>query len=260
MDSNNLESICKPLGDITTGSKLTHMFESLGLSNTDENGTKWKRIFNSLSEDWNVTHSYDKLIKVIEWIMSPSLHTDEKAKYEETRDRLNVALSFIGLKLLENGKVIHRQKVETIDEALETVKRLKSDLQKFNIHKEILEFCKPEIISEDLFHLVFEASKCVLQKLRDISGLDTDGNKLVNQCFDGNNPLVFMNTLRTDDEKSEHKGLQALMNAIVYLYRNPKAHHLRYLSVDTYQTTIEALVMISRARYALEHCQRNNPR
>lgn len=83
-----------------------------------------------------------------------------------------------------------------------------------------------------------------LEELRNLSDLTTDGNTLVNQCFDGNNPLIVMNKLSTDDEKSEHKGLQTLLNAIVYLYRNPKAHHLKYFCDDTYQSTLEALIII----------------
>lgn len=141
-----------------------------------------------------------------------------------------------------------------------TVSKLKNDLQKFNIHPQILAFCRPEIINEDLFHLVFEASKCLLEELRQLSGLSTDGNTLVNQCFNGNNPLIVINRLVTADEKSEHKGLQSLLNAVVYLYRNPKAHHLKHFNAETYQSTLEALVIISRARYALEHCFRNNAR
>ena len=96
--------------------------------------------------------------------------------------------------------------------------------------------------------------------LRSISGLQYDGNTLVNRCFDGKNPLVVMNKLSTENERSEHKGLQSLLNAIVYLYRNPKAHYPKYFSDDTYQSTLAALILISQARYALERCFRNNCR
>ena len=123
-----------------------------------------------------------------------------------------------------------------------------------------MEYCRPEIISENLFHLVFEAAKCVLDELRNISGLNYDGNKLVNECFDGNNPRITLNKLSSDNEKSEHKGLQALLNTLVYLYRNPKAHQLKYFSEDTYLSTLEALIMISKARYALDRCAKNNTR
>lgn len=261
MNHNQLRPICEILASLTTGAKITDMLSSLNIPcNLDERDTKWKRLFNAIAINWDETKTYNALIKIIEWIMSPSLYIDNQEEFNESRDGLNKRLSFIGLELLPTGKVRSRTIATTLEEANETVSKLKNDLQKFNIHPQILAFCRPEIINEDLFHLVFEASKCLLEELRQLSGLSTDGNKLVNQCFDGNNPLIVTNRLLTADEKSEHKGLQSLLNAVVYLYRNPKAHHLKHFNAETYQSTLEALVIISRARYALEHCFRNNAR
>lgn len=261
MESNQLRTICETLASLTTGTNISNMLSSLNLQcDLDERDTKWKRLFNAVAIDWNKTRKNTALIKIIEWIMSPSLYIDKQEIFSEAKDSLNKRLSFIGLEVLSTGKVHPRTIATTLEEANQTVSRLKADLQKFNIHPQILAFCRPEIINEDLFHLIFEASKCLMEELRTLSGLTTDGNTLVNQCFDGNNPLIVMNSLSSNDERSEHKGLQSLLNAIVYLYRNPKAHHLKHFSVETYQSTLEALVMISRARYALENCSRNNTR
>lgn len=261
MNENQLRPICEVLAQMTTGSNISYMLLSLGIScDLDDNATKWRRIYNAIVINWNKFHTNDMLIKIIEWIMSPALYIDKQERFNEGRDALNQRLSFLGLELLSNGKIQSRPVATTLDEANQTINKLKRDLQRFDIHPQILTFCRPEIINEDLFHLIFEASKCLLEELRNLSDLTTDGNTLVNQCFDGNNPLIVMNKLSTDDEKSEHKGLQTLLNAIVYLYRNPKAHHLKYFCDDTYQSTLEALIIISRARYALGKCFRNNAR
>lgn len=261
MNSNQLRPICEILAELVTGTKISNMFSSLKLSCTlDERNTKWKRLFDAVANNWNKTHTNNALIEIIEWIMEPSLYIDNQKEFNEAKDKLNQRLSFIGLELLPTGKIQARSIATTLDEANQTVSKLKADLQRFNIHPQIIAFCKPEIISENLFHLVLEASKCLLEELRHISGLTTDGTTLVNQCFEGNNPLIVMNTLTTADEKSEHNGVKSLLNTVVYLYRNPKAHHPKYLSNETYQSTIEALVIISRARYALDQCFRNNTR
>lgn len=261
MTENQLRPICEILGTLTSGYKITTMLSSLNFPcELDECDTKWKRLYNAIAINKNKTHSNIALIKIIEWIMSPSLYIDQQETFNEAKDNLNKRLSFIGLELFPNGKLQSRSIATTLDEANQTVSKLKRDLQRFNIHPQILAFCRPEIINEDLFHLIFEASKCLMVELRNLSSLATDGNTLVNQCFDGNNPLIVMNKLSTADEKSEHKGVQSLLNAIVYLYRNPKAHHLKHFSNDTYQSTLEALIVISRARYALENCFRNSTR
>ena len=259
MIDQNLHTICKNLATLTSGSKLSMMFTELGLPcGSKSSDGKWKRIYDAIITDQDSTHPNATLIKIIEWIMAPSQYLDKQEDYIEEKDKLNKSLSFIGLEVLPNGKVHSRSVVTTLEEANQTVSRLKRDLQKFNIHPQILKLCRPEIISENLFHLIFEASKCLMEKLRTLSESSLDGNQLVNQCFSGKEPLIMMNKLQTADERSEHWGLQALLNAIVYLYRNPKAHQLKYFSNDNYQSTLEALIMISQARYALDRCSRND--
>lgn len=261
MNHNQLQPICELLAALTSGRKISHMFSSLNIQcPSDERDTKWKRLYNAITLDWNKTHTNNALIRIIEWIMDPAAYIDDQQTFNDSRDKLNQRLSFMGLELLPTGKIQRRSIATTLEEANQTISRLKADLQKFDIHPQILAFCRPEIINEDLFHLIFESSKCVMEELRNLSGLTTDGNTLVNQCFEGKNPLIVMNKCSTSDEWSEHKGLQSLLNAIVYLYRNPKAHHPRYFSAETYQSTLEALIIISRARYALERCFRNNTR
>ncbi|MCH3903158.1 MAG: TIGR02391 family protein [Limosilactobacillus oris] len=261
MTKNQLQPICKKLADLTTGTKITEMLYELNLPcNLDDRDTKWKRIYNAIAFNQNKTHTNAALIKIIEWIMTPPGYVDRQEEFTEAINDLNVRLSFIGLEILPNGKVQSRSVATTLEEATKTAGRLKSDLEKFKIHPQILAFCRPEIISKNLFHLTFEASKCLLEELRHLSDLNEDGNALVNHCFDGNNPLIIMNQLSNNNEKSEHRGIQSLLNTIVYLYRNPKAHKPKYLSSDTYQSTLEALIMISKARYALERCHRNTTR
>ena len=181
MNSNQLRPICEILADLVTGTKISNMFSSLKLSCTlDERNTKWKRLFDAVANNWNKTHTNNALIEIIEWIMEPSLYIDNQKEFNEAKDKLNQRLSFIGLELLPTGKIQARSIATTLDEANQTVNKLKADLQRFNIHPQIIAFCKPEIISENLFHLVLEASKCLLEELRHISGLTTDGNILVN--------------------------------------------------------------------------------
>ena len=261
MNENQLCAICKKLGEHISGSNISMMLEAFHLSSgLDANATKWKRIFNAVVIHQNENHNDTALREIIEWIMCPANFIDNQPAFYNALDDLNPLLSFAGLELTPEGKVHHRGIAKTLDDANLTISRLQQDLKKFDIHPQILACCRPEIVSQNLFHLVFEASKCIMEKLREISGLSIDGNSLVNQCFDGKNPLIIMNKLTTQDDCSEHKGLQSLLNAIVYLHRNPKAHTPKYLSNDTYQATLEALIMISRARYALDNCARNNTR
>jgi len=260
--ANTIEEVSRILAEHTTGTKITNMLQNLNLYDVQLNDypsiTKWIRLQNAISDSQNKTGNGNALIKVIEWIMDPVrfLNTNEN-EYRSCCNTINALISFDGIELNNRGKIVVTKKATNFSEAYQKATTLKKDLEPFNIHKQILAFCRPEIIAENYFHLIFEASKCLLSELRFISGLQIDGNNLINQCFDGNNPLIIMNRLSTEDEKSEHKGLQSLLNTVVYLYRNPKAHNPKFFSIDSKEDTIAAILMISKARYMLDSCSRN---
>jgi uncharacterized protein (TIGR02391 family) len=56
------------------------------------------------------------------------------------------------------------------------------------VHPDVLEFCKPELLEENYFHAVFEATKSVAEKIRVKTGLGKDGTELVDTAFSTKNP------------------------------------------------------------------------
>lgn len=68
----------------------------------------------------------------------------------------------------------------------------------------------------------------VLDKLKEVTNLPEDGDRLVNRALGCENrePLVRVNELRTEPEKDEQKGIMFLFKGIVGL-RNSKAHSNR---------------------------------
>lgn len=262
-NANTIEQISRVLSGYITGSKITNMLEEFHIRPIDdsEKTTKWVRLYNAIVQNQNNTQKGSALIQTIEYIMEPvNFHNMSSEEYMKIRNKLNQLLIFAGLSLNENGTVSTVQKASTLLEAQSRTQGLLKALKPFHIHPQILRYCRPELLQENYFHLIFEAAKCVLDELRIISGIDKDGNMLVNECFDGNNPLVVCNRLETTNEKEEHKGLKALLNLIVYWYRNPKAHNVKFFSVDSELDAVTALIIISKARYLLAQCFRNPSR
>lgn len=70
-----------------------------------------------------------------------------------------------------------------------------------------------------------EAYIRVIEEVKQKSGLDLDGDPLMNHAFgcDGRAPTIKFNTLRTEAERNEQKGFMFLFKGIVGL-RNSKAH------------------------------------
>lgn len=257
--ANTIEKISRILAEEITGSKITNMLQNLYLEDSPKTifglASKWERLYYAIVVSQNNTHSGDALLQIIEYIMDPvNFIGSAPGKFRNAIAELNAVLSLNGLEVNDSGKIRPTKKSTTFSQAYEKAANLKKDLQAFHIHPQVLAFCRPEILQENYFHLVFEASKCLFVELQALSRLTIDGNKLVNECFDGKNPLIVMNKLTNNNDWEEHRGLQSLLNTIVYLYRNPKAHNPKIFSEDSKEDAITALLIISKARYLLESC------
>jgi uncharacterized protein (TIGR02391 family) len=56
-----------------------------------------------------------------------------------------------------------------------------------------------------------------------------DGAALVDRVFSIENPVLAINSLQTETEKSEHKGFAALLKGCFAAVRNPLAHEPKIL-------------------------------
>ena len=97
------------------------------------------------------------------------------------------------------------------------------------MHSEVLKYCKAELMQDNYFHAVFEATKGLAQRIRDMTGIHKDGPALVDHVFSVERPVLAMNTLRTETEKSQHKGFAALLKGCFGAVRNPLAHEPKIL-------------------------------
>jgi uncharacterized protein (TIGR02391 family) len=93
----------------------------------------------------------------------------------------------------------------------------------------VLAACRAELLEENYFHTVLEATKSLAEKIRARTGLDGDGAELADAASGlgktGTPPLAF-NLLRRN-ERSEHTGPHNLIKGIFGAFRNPTAHALR---------------------------------
>ena len=76
-------------------------------------------------------------------------------------------------------------------------------------------YCRTELMQDNYFHAVFEATKGLAQRLRDVTGVQTDGAALIDTVFSIERPMLAMNALRSETEKSEHKGFAALAQGLL---------------------------------------------
>ena len=91
-------------------------------------------------------------------------------------------------------------------------------------HPDVLKFCREELLSDNYFHAVLEAVKSVAEKIRNRTGLTDDGGELVDRAFGGKTPMLAINALTTESEKSEQKGFCNLLKGTFGMFRNTTAH------------------------------------
>lgn len=234
-DEPHLEQICNILGDTTsglTGTEIAKYLRSLGIADPKPEDsrigmTKRIRLFEALREQQSRDRCANKVCEFIEFSMNPVRHVSDGSYFEIKRNELNKVLAFLGLSLSDEGKLEEMSRAKTISAASAAASRLRSRLQDRGVHGDVLTFCREELLKDNYFHAVLEAAKSVAQKLRDKSGCISDGSELVDEALGIGKkaiPLVAFNTLQSESELSEHRGLANLIKGFFGVFRNPTAH------------------------------------
>ena len=111
--------------------------------------------------------------------MNPVNYARDPAVFTWRRVELNVVLAFSGLYVREDSKVTNATKATTLDSARARAGRFKTALENRAVHAEVLNYCRAEFLYDNYFHAVFEATKGVAERIRQLSGLSGDGADLV---------------------------------------------------------------------------------
>ncbi|MEK9817517.1 MAG: TIGR02391 family protein [Limnobacter sp.] len=199
-ESAHLEAACRVLADTVnglTGTEIEHLLAEIEIPDPSPSMTKWKRLFNALAEAQNKHQVGNHLVMFINKAMAPARYTSKPELFAWRQDGLNVSLAFAGYAVNLKGQVVHTTKESTVEGALARAKRLNSVLQGRGTHQEIFKYCKSELLQDNYFHAVLEAVKGVAERLRQMSGLGTDGADLVNTVFSVKNPILAINSLKT---------------------------------------------------------------
>jgi uncharacterized protein (TIGR02391 family) len=181
--------------------------------------------------------------------MNPVLYHASPPEYFPTfRGRLNKPLAFAGYQVNERGEIIPVTAARTLSEADLRADRLQSALRTRQVHPDVLKFCRAELIQENYFHAVLEATKSVSEKIRAKSGLTGDAGELAQKAFSlgqAGMPFLAFNSLVTDTEKSEQSGLMNIFIGMFGAFRNVTAHGAKITWNVTEQDALDLLTLIS---------------
>jgi len=225
--SGDLEALCKVLADTDTGltgTEIAHTLAQINIVDIDPTITKWKRLYNALAEDQNKRQSGNKVLSFVATALQPTRYINDRDHYDLMLRGVNIVLAFYGLEFRDDGKFHTIKPVSTLAEAEKRAQKFTTSVSDRNLHKDLLRFCRAELLQDNYFHAVLEAIKSVASKVRSMTGLNSDGAQLIDDAFGGPDPILKINAFKTYTEKSEQRGFTNLAKGLFGTFRNPTAH------------------------------------
>lgn len=255
LPEGQIEAIAKVLGQCGTSSDISRVLSDRELVDNSGESTKWRRLYWVFLNSQKQYRSANLVLDFIQSFLTPARFVGRSTEFDTYRQELNTILLFSGLEFGPDGKFRELEAAKTLDEAEKRVRTIRAKFQGRIIHPEVLKYCRAELLQENYFHAVFEATKGLAQRIRDLSGVEMDGAALVDRAFSIDRPLLAINTLQTETERSEHKGFAALLKGCFAAIRNPLAHEPKILW-DGEEDAADYLSLISLLHRKLDYCVR----
>lgn len=259
---STLETISELIGDTyngLTGSQLHKTLLQAQMEDISFNDTllkKSKKLYNAFAHEINTHRCSNNIVLFLQLVLDPALYVGNNELFESRRSAVNKQLAFEGLEIDETGKAVAlKEKASKLQDIELRVKGLKNKLEQRNAHPAIAGYCKAELLTDNYFHAVLEANKGLFQRIRDISGLETDGIALIEQAFSAN-PIVIINNFTTSSEKNEHTGFCNLLKGLCAMFRNPTAHEPKVDWPISEQDALDILGIISYCHRRLDNAHK----
>lgn len=259
---STLESLCEIIGETNTGlsGSEIHRFilqaQMEDVSFNEDFLAKKKKLYNAFAHEIKTHQCSNNIVAFLQLVLDPGRYVGKTELFESRRLAVNKQLAFEGIEIDDTGKAVAlTEKASRLQDIELRVKGLKNKLEQRNAHPAIAAYCKAELIADNYFHAVLEANKGLFQRIRDISGLETDGNALIEQAF-STNPIVIINNYTTSSEKNEHTGFCNLLKGLCSMFRNPTAHEPKVDWPMSEQDALEILSIISYCHRRLDKAQK----
>lgn len=222
-----VQALAVAMESALTHRELTEVFERRSVPGADESvGSKVNRLRAGFEALQARRGCANEVLAIVKEVMAPVRFAGNAQRFEDLRVSVNRVLAFAGVSLRDDGQLVSIPAAKTLSEAEQRADRLRAKLMVREVHSEVLRFCQAELVADNYFHAVFEATKSVADKIRNLTGLATDGGELVDQAFAASSglPLLAINRYSTETERSEHKGFANLLRGMFGTFRNVTAH------------------------------------
>lgn len=205
------------------------------------------------------------VLQLIQTLVDPITFTGNPEMFRSFCSGLNQILWFYGVEYRDDGNFHIVDPTRTLSEAEQRASALNNKMASRRIHHEVSKYCKAEYMKENYFHAVVEAYKGLAERIRELTGLTSDGIELITQSFElppkesGRYPKLAFNTLCTETERNEHNGFLDLLKGCTRMFRNPMSHTPKIKWHREVDDAVDCLTLISLLHFTLDDCHPTMP-
>jgi uncharacterized protein (TIGR02391 family) len=254
----HLRQLSRILADAATHSDLTQLLKACSIAVSTPGSSKADRILSSLSAQQTRDNCGNNVGAFLQAILDPARFISAPETHDDVLHQTNQVLAFSGLQIGKDGLLKPVAAARTIDEAHQRASTLRAALGTRKVHADVLAYCRPELLQQNYFHAVLEATKSVAEKLRQRTGLTTDGPELIDAAFGGGTPKLALNSLQIESEKSEQRGFVNLLKGIFGTFRNVTAHAPKATWPIREQDALDLLTIVSYAHRRIDAAVRTH--
>lgn len=257
-DADIIQGVADVLGETAeglSGAEIDQALAQIGVPNVSPGITKRHRIFDALAAHQNEHCNGKSLVAFINKTMAPVRYRNDRSQHARRMAELNEVLIYAGHAVNDEGDVVRLRggAASTLDEAAQRAGGIRSELRRRGTHRRVLDYCTDELLQNNNFHAMLEASKSIPARLREMAGVQGDGAALADTTLaPDNGPLVAINDGSSETDRSEQAGFANLVKGILGMFRNPTAHDPRLHREVTDDELLEALTMMSMVHRRLD--------
>jgi len=255
-NNSQITQISHLLGDrVMTGSEISLVLTRLGIPDNSGESTKWRRLEYAFTSRQNNDHSGNAILCFIKEVLAPVNYVQRQDEFEDYRSELNGILSFSGIQYRNDGEFEKVSASKTISDAQKRMQSILPKLQQRGVHSRVIQYCNEELLKENYFHAVFEATKSLTEQIRQMTNLKEDGAPLYDKVFSTSSPYLILNNLQTESEKNQQKGFCMMLKGMNSMVRNVTAHTPKIKWVIDENEAVDILMTISFLHKNLDGCQ-----
>ena len=255
-NNSQITQISHLLGDrVMTGSEISRVLTRLAVPDNSGESTKWRRLEYTFTACQDKDHSGNVILRFIKEVLDPVNYVQRQDEFEDYRSELNGILTFSGIQYRDDGEFEKVSVAKTISDAQKRVQRILPKLRQRGVHSRVIQYCNEELLKENYFHAVLEATKSLTEQIRQMTNLEEDGSSLFEKTFSTSSPYLILNNLQTASEKNQQNGFCMMLKGINSMVRNVTAHTPKINWIIDEDEAVDILIMISFLHKNLDNCQ-----